>query len=231
MSDNRKFIELAFERLSKELGISKKFVVDLYAEENSWSFTSKLAQLVEGTFTHAIVEALGEPKARRVVSNMTQASRIELLRDLGYVDTKQKTLFLAVAEIRNQYIHNVSNVDRTLADYIRAQEPRDAKALYNKFRPFFVGQDKAMSLDVFIADCKVQMFYACSLQLLKVHGDVSGDKARKDHEARRLAEAGRLLPARKKGEMFPLDRLTVSSYVTQARDILKREGLFVPEFK
>ena len=54
MSTYTAFVELAFERLNKELAIPKGFAVALYKEEDSWSFISKLAQLVEGT------ELLGE---------------------------------------------------------------------------------------------------------------------------------------------------------------------------
>lgn len=229
MSTYTTFVELAFERLSKELGIPKGFVVALYEEKDSWSFISKLAQLVEAVFTRAVVDALREPLIIDVISNLPQEVRINLLRKMNIIDSDQKSMFKAIAEIRNQYIHDLSNVDVPLDVYIRNLEDGARKGFFKRFKPYIV--DPRMSVSEFILECRPQVFHVCVLQLLKVHGTVSSINNRKDHEAFRLQQAARLLPARKKGEMLPMDRVTVSEYVTQARDVLKREGLFVPQFE
>ncbi|MCF3526950.1 MULTISPECIES: hypothetical protein [Stenotrophomonas] len=229
MSTYTAFVELAFERLNKELAIPKGFAVALYKEEDSWSFISKLAQLVEAVFTRAVVDALREPLIFDVISNLAQEVRINFLRKMNIIDSEQKSMFKAVAEIRNQYIHDLSNIDVPLDAYIKNLEDGARKGLFKRFKPYFV--DPKMSIEKFISQCRPQVFHVCVLELLKVHGKVSSINIQKDHEAFRLQQAGRLLPAKKQGEMLPLDRLTVSSYVTQARDVLKREGLFVSEFK
>ncbi|HIE1100332.1 TPA: hypothetical protein ACXJQL_002902 [Stenotrophomonas maltophilia] len=223
------FVELAFERLSKELAIPKGFVVALYEEKDSWSFISKLAQLVEAVFTRAVVDALREPLILDVISNLPQEVRINFLRKMDIIDSEQKSMLKAIAEIRNQYIHDLSNVDIPLDVYIGKLEDGARKGLFKRFKPYLV--DPKTSVSEFILECRPQVFHVCVLELLKVHGKVSTINIRKDHEAFRLQQAGRLLPAKKKGEMLPMDRLTVSEYVTQAKDILKREGLFVPQFE
>ncbi|MDR2958728.1 MAG: hypothetical protein LBV10_04225 [Stenotrophomonas sp.] len=229
MSTYTTFVELAFERLSKELGIPKGFVVALYEEKDSWSFISKLAQLVEAVFTRAVVDALREPLIIDVISNLPQEVRINLLRKMNIIDSEQKSMFKAIAEIRNQYIHDLSNIDVPLDVYIRNLEDGARKGFFKRFKPYIV--DPRMSVSEFILECRPQVFHVCVLQLLEVHGTVSSINNRKDHEAFRLQQAGRLLPAKKKGEMLPMDRVTVSEYVTQARAVLKREGLFVPQFE
>lgn len=229
MSTYTTLVELAFERLSKELGIPKGFVVALYEEKDSWSFISKLAQLVEAVFTRAVIDALREPLILDVISNLPQEVRINLLRKMNIIDSEQKSMFKAIAEIRNQYIHDLSNIDVPLDVYIRNLEDGARKGFFKRFKPYIV--DPRMSVSEFILECRPQVFHVCVLQLLKVHGTVSSINNQKDHEAFRLQQAGRLLPARKKGEMLPMDRVAVSEYVTQARDVLKREGLFVPQFE
>lgn len=229
MSTYTTLVELAFERLSKELGIPKGFVVALYEEKDSWSFISKLAQLVEAVFTRAVVDALREPLIFDVISNLPQEVRINLLRKMNIIDSEQKSMFKAIAEIRNQYIHDLSNIDVPLDVYIRNLEDGARKGFFKRFKPYIV--DPRMSVSEFIRECRSQVFDVCVMQLLTVHAKVSSINSQKDHEAFRLQKAGRLLPAMKAGEMLPMDRLTVSEYVTQARDILKREGLFVPQFE
>lgn len=229
MSAYVRSVEVAFERLSKELGIPKGFVVALYEEKDSWSFISKLAQLVEAVFTRAVVDALREPRIIDVISNLPQEVRINLLRKMNIIDSEQKSMFKAIAEIRNQYIHDLSNVDVPLDVYIRNLEDGARKGFFKRFKPYIV--DPRMSVSEFIRECRSQVFDVCVMQLLTVHAKVSSINSQKDHEAFRLQKAGRLLPAMKAGEMLPMDRLTVSEYVTQARDILKREGLFVPQFE
>ncbi|WP_409460837.1 hypothetical protein ACK1O1_01950 [Stenotrophomonas maltophilia] len=229
MSAYVRSVEVAFERLSKELGIPKGFVVALYEEKDSWSFISKLAQLVEAVFTRAVVDALREPRIIDVISNLPQEVRINLLRKMNIIDSEQKSMFKAIAEIRNQYIHDLSNVDVPLDVYIRNLEDGARKGFFKRFKPYIV--DPRMSVSEFIRDCRSQVFDVCVMQLLTVHAKVSSINSQKDHEAFRLQKAGRLLPAMKAGEMLPMDRLTVSEYVTQARNILKREGLFVPQFE
>lgn len=229
MSTYTTLVELAFERLSKELGIPKGFVVALYEEKDSWSFISKLAQLVEAVFTRAVVDALREPLILDVISNLPQEVRINLLRKMNIIDSEQKSMFKAIAEIRNQYIHDLSNIDVPLDVYIRNLEDGARKGFFKRFKPYIV--DPRMSVSEFIRDCRSQVFDVCVMQLLTVHSTVSSINNQKDHEAFRLQQAGRLLPARKKGEMLPMDRVAVSEYVTQARDVLKREGLFVPQFE
>ncbi|HEL2959334.1 hypothetical protein ACQ5SB_06705 [Stenotrophomonas geniculata] len=229
MSTYTAFVELAFERLNKELAIPKGFAVALYEEEDSWSFISKLAQLVEAVFTRAVVDALREPLILEVISNLPQEVRINFLRKMNIIDSEQKSMFKAVAEIRNQYIHDLSNIDVPLDAYIKNLEDGARKGLFKRFKPYFV--DPKMSIEEFISECRPQVFHVCVLELLKVHGAVASMNIKKDHEAFLLAQTRRLLPERNEKQFLQTYELDVMEYVRKAKDVLKREGLYTLRFQ
>lgn len=94
MDTNKELLKIAFKQLSKQLKIPENFIIDIHDDENSWSFISKLAQLVEGVFTTVLVQRLNEPEIFDTISNLPQAVRITLSHDLKIISRDQRFLFL-----------------------------------------------------------------------------------------------------------------------------------------
>lgn len=92
MSISKNILKSAFRDLSKKLGATEDFIIDIHKEENSWSFTSKLAQLIEGVFTKILVQKLKEPEIYSTKNNLPHATRINLPHDFKIIN-KEKNYF------------------------------------------------------------------------------------------------------------------------------------------
>lgn len=223
MSTYKKILEIAFRKLSKKLSVDEKFIVDIYDDEQSWSFISKLAQLLEGVFTEIIVQRLNEPETFGTISNLPQSARIALSHDLKIINKEQKLIFLTIAEIRNDYIHNISNMGVSLNEYLSRLKKSRQTELFKRFKPFI--SDEEITSEKFIEDCKNQIFIVCALEILKAHANVEALHAKWKNKNFRAEQAEKLLPKRLENSLFIEDRLVILDHVKNARDILKKNGL------
>lgn len=223
MDTNKELLKIAFKRLSKQLKIPENFIIDIHDDENSWSFISKLAQLIEGVFTTVLVQRLNEPEIFDTISNLPQAVRIILSHDLKIISRDQRFLFLTIAEIRNDYIHNISNVDSSLKDYLSNTKSERKKEIFKRFRPFLT--DKEITTEYFIENSRNIFFLACALEIVKTHGDVEGLVASRRHKIFRTGQAEKLLPKQRVNALFLEDRMTVLNWMRNAKGVLKQNGL------
>lgn len=223
MSAYKDILKIAFRDLSKQLKVAEHFIIDIHDDANSWSFISKLAQLYEGVFTALIVERLGEPSIYGAISNLPQAVRIGLLHDLEVITKQQKLLFLTVAEIRNDYIHNISNVNIELNNYLSTLKSSRQNEIFGRFKPFI--SNKEITLQKFNEDCKNHIFIACAGEALKAYANVTSLQAEGKHR-KFLAEMGeKLLPKKSEDSLFLEYRIEIHDYVKNARACLKKGGL------
>lgn len=224
MSTYKKLLKLSFRQLSKKLNIREDFILSIHEEKNSWHFISKLAQLVEGVFTKILVQRLNEPAIRDTVSNLSQATRIDLAYDLQIITKEQKLLFLTIAEIRNAYIHNIANIEIEISEYLAGLKHDRKKDIFKRFKPF-LHIEKELELDSFIADSRNLIFIALSLEITRINGEVDGFEAERNHRDFRLGQGQKLLPKIKEGELYLSDRTKIYDHVESAKSILKEKGL------
>ena len=223
MSTYKSILKIAFRKLSNKLSVDEKFIIDIYDDEQSWSFISKLAQLLEGVFTEILVQWLNEPDAFGTISNLPQSTRIALSYDLKIINKEQKFIFLTIAEIRNDYIHNISNMGVSLNEYISGLRKSRQTEIFKRFKPFISGQE--ITSEKFIEDCQNQIFIVCALEILKAHSNVEALHAKREHKNFRAEQAEKLLPKRLDNSLFIEDKLMILDYVKNARDILEKNGL------
>ncbi|HGY1007971.1 TPA: hypothetical protein ACNUUR_000523 [Aeromonas salmonicida] len=223
MSTYKKILEIAFRTLSKKLSVDEKFIVDIYDDEQSWSFISKLAQLFEGVFTEILVQRLNEPETFGMISNLPQSTRIALSHDLKIINKEQKLIFLTIAEIRNDYIHNIPNMGVSLNKYLSRLKKSRQTEIFKRFKPFI--SDKEITSEKFIEDCKNQIFIVCALEILTAHANVEALHAKREHKNFRAEQAEKILPKKLENSSFIEDRLVIFDHVENARDILKKNGL------
>lgn len=153
MDTFKKILKISLRSLHSDLKISKDFIIAIHEEKNSWSFISKFAQLIEGIFTKILVQRLNEEATYNTISNLPQSVRLNLAFDLNLITKEQKFLFLTIAEIRNDYIHNISNVEVNLTDYLKTLKVDRIKEIYKRFKPFILNEE-IKSHEDFVEACK-----------------------------------------------------------------------------
>lgn len=225
MSMNKNLLKLSFSGLSKQLNVNENFIVNVYEEANSWSFISKLAQLYEGVFTALIVKRLNEPEIHGAISNLPQTTRIGLSFDLKIITKEQKLLFLTVAEIRNDYIHNISNVSVELKHYLSSLKANRQNEIFRRFQPSIKNME--VTQQSFIEDCKKHIFIACALEALKVYKNVDVQQAQRTHGKFRAEMGEKLLPPKAENSLFFEDKIQIIEYVNKARVCLKKNDILV----
>jgi hypothetical protein len=109
-----------------KLGLPKGFYQKLLNEDD-WSFVIKLSALFEAAATHALTARLGYPQLEGALSCLdhahTKYGKVKLLKELGVISVEQANCLAKLAELRNRFAHDVSNVSMTFEQYI---SPMDA---------------------------------------------------------------------------------------------------------
>lgn len=223
-------LQTDFKRFSSELKVSQDFIVEIYHEQNSWNFISKFAQFTEAVFTKILVQRLNEKDTYNTISNLPQSVRLNLAYDLNLISKEQKLLFLTIAEIRNDYIHNISNIDVGISDYLKNLKVDRLKEIYKRFKPF-INDKEITSHEHFREKCRTGIiFTACCLEIQTINAKVDGYTAEQDHADRRAKYAVSLLPKKNDDALFIEDHQMVSDYVIEAKKALKKYGLLIPKF-
>lgn len=218
-----RILRSSFSKLSKELGVTEEFIIGIYEDKYSWSFVSKLAQFIEGVFTKALVTRLNEPSIRNSISNLSQITRINLCYDLEIINKEQKLLFLTIAEIRNSYIHEISNFNVDLKEYFSQLKTTRTTEIFKRFKPFFT--DVNQTIEEFYNNPKENIFTICTLQIQDIYTHIVGIEAERKHEAVRVRSALTLLPKRMENTMYLEDTMDVHNHTQRARKILREHSL------
>jgi hypothetical protein len=110
---------LMLRTLEQRLKLPQAYIMSLHEEPSDWVFIVKLALLVEATLTEYIVLELGKPALYEHMSNTENSKRLQLAVTLGLLEKQDRGMLMMLAEVRNAFAHQVVNLNRTLADYIR----------------------------------------------------------------------------------------------------------------
>lgn len=107
----------------QKLGLPEGFYHNLLHEDD-WSFVIKLSALFEAAATHALTARLGYPKLLDSFSYLDHANtkygKIKLLKELEVISPEQAKFLTKLAELRNAFAHNISNVSMTFDQYIHS---------------------------------------------------------------------------------------------------------------
>jgi hypothetical protein len=124
-----------FKDLEAELGVTPAFFNGLL-EEDDWSFVIKLHSLIEAAATHLLVEVLDKPEAQDVISFLelsnSRTGKIAFLNSMGLLDSNSKRFIKTLSEVRNKLIHDVSNVNLSLKQFVANLPDADEKGLNKK---------------------------------------------------------------------------------------------------
>ena len=103
-----------YSSLEHRLGIPNGFIDQLYSETDDWAYIVKLAVLCEAAVTHALVAKVGDEENRAAwydhFSSLANNRRLELAHKLSVIPKSVKEALDAIAQFRNSFAHEVSNL-------------------------------------------------------------------------------------------------------------------------
>lgn len=119
------------EAFEEKLSLPKGFYEDL-VKEDDWSFIIKISALFEAACAHALAVRLNAKELEGNFAHLEQANpkygKIALLKNLGVLFPDQAKFLERLAALRNQVVHNVSNVGVTFKDLIEEMDNNQKKA-------------------------------------------------------------------------------------------------------
>lgn len=131
-----------------KLGLPQGFYQNLL-DEDDWSFVIKLSALFEAAGTHALTVRLGYPQLENSFSYLDHANtkygKITLLKKLELITSEQSVFLTKLAELRNRFAHDVSNVSMTFEQYISSMDSNQ-KSQFIKWAGHGIHQEQ-MELD------------------------------------------------------------------------------------
>jgi energy-converting hydrogenase A subunit M len=111
----------AVEALVKELSLPEGFYDELL-QEDDWSFIIKLHALVEAAVTGLLLEALGQKELHDVISKLALSDKymgkMAIIKSLSLLKDEYRRFIVTLSQVRNDFVHDVSNVSASLKEYI-----------------------------------------------------------------------------------------------------------------
>lgn len=163
----------SFLPLENLLGLAAGFVKELVDEKDDWAFIIKLAVIVEATLGKVINAFLQNPlieKHVRVIPMDGRTGKIQLARDLGIIGPKSTSRLRAIAEIRNDFAHNLGVIQLSIEEYFSRMPKAETMALYERFFALdgheksllLVKSKKTVEADTSDARISKLLIYSCS---------------------------------------------------------------------
>jgi hypothetical protein len=123
--------------LEGDLRLPKGFFERLLAEDD-WSFIVKLHALIEASVTHLLVHALNRSELQSYVGRLElsnlQTGKLGIAKALDLLDSDQRRFIQHLSQLRNDFVHEVENVQSTIEDFLNKQPQGDRKGYDRAFR-------------------------------------------------------------------------------------------------
>lgn len=123
-------------QLEENLQLPAGFFESL-AQEDDWSFTIKLHALIEAAVTHLLVETIAKPSLQDILSRIdmsnTQVGKLAFAAKLGLFSKDVRRFIRTLSELRNEFVHDASNVGVDLVAFIEGLSDEKKKGLHKAF--------------------------------------------------------------------------------------------------
>jgi hypothetical protein len=110
---------------------------DRILREDDWSFVIKLNALFEGVCTEVLSSRLSAPEILSALAHLdfgnTKCGKITMLRALDAITSEQATVLRALAELRNDLVHNISKVHFSFEGYLASRDTNQLKSVLKTF--------------------------------------------------------------------------------------------------
>ena len=106
-------------------------------QEDDWSFIIKLHALMEAAVTHLLVEAIARPSLQDIFSRIDmsnkQTGKLAFADKLELLGKDVRRFIRTLSELRNEFVHDVSNVNVDLVAFIQGLPAEREKGLRKAF--------------------------------------------------------------------------------------------------
>jgi hypothetical protein len=123
--------------IETQLSLPPGFLLQLYENEDDWSFVIKIHAFLEAVLTHLLAEHLGKPDLLPVFAYLetsnVRTGKLAFVRAFDLLDKGARRFVHTLSELRNTLVHDVSNVNFRFADYVCQLTEREQKDFVGAF--------------------------------------------------------------------------------------------------
>lgn len=187
-------------KIENALGLPDGFYNNLL-KENDWSFVIKLHSLIEASVTHLLTETLhialkdystyiNKERLERNISWLElsgkKVGKLSMANSIGLILEENRKFISSLSEIRNLFVHKISNVNLTLENYVTGLDKNQKKNFVSihsgaldtqKFptktiRETFVKKDPKLSIWLNGISCLNEIYYCIETFSIKKSNEV-----------------------------------------------------------
>jgi hypothetical protein len=120
-----------------QLGLPVGFLRELYNREDDWSFVIKSHAFIEAALTHLLAGHLGKPDLLPVFAYLetsnTRTGKLAFVKAFDLLDKGARRFIHTLSEIRNDLVHEISNVNFTFAQHVAGMAEKERREFIGAF--------------------------------------------------------------------------------------------------
>ena len=123
--------------IEKQLGLPVGFLRNLYDHEDDWSFVIKSHAFLEAALTHLLADHLGKedllPVFAYLETSNVRTGKLAFVKAFDLLDKGARRFIHTLSELRNELVHEISNVGFTFASYVSNLSDKERKEFSGAF--------------------------------------------------------------------------------------------------
>lgn len=137
-------IDKTIETLESELGLKSGFFNGLQSEDD-WSFVIKCHALMETACSFLLTAYFNKPNYGDIFSRIemsdTKKGKVAFLKEAGLVIPEEAKFIIALSELRNKLVHNISEVAFKFKNHISSLDANQKKSFVKKLGYAYLESD------------------------------------------------------------------------------------------
>ena len=123
--------------IENQLGLPTGFLKGLYDHEDDWSFVIKAHAFLEAALTHLLADHLGKedllPVFAYLETSNVRTGKLAFVKAFDLLDKGARRFIHTLSELRNDLVHEISNVRFTFAAYVSSLSDKERKEFIGAF--------------------------------------------------------------------------------------------------
>ena len=128
--------------IENQLGLPTGFLLYLYTHEDDWSFVIKSHAFLEAALTHLLADHLGKddlvPVFAYLETSNVRTGKLAFVKAFDLLDKGARRFIHTLSELRNDLVHEVSNVNFKFEAHVAQLSERERKEFIGAFDYAFV---------------------------------------------------------------------------------------------
>jgi hypothetical protein len=128
--------------IENQLGLPTGFLRSLYDHEDDWSFVIKSHAFIEAALTHLLADHLGKedllPVFAYLETSNVRTGKLAFVKAFDLLDKGARRFIHTLSELRNDLVHEVSNVDFKFDAYVAQLSDKERREFIGAFDYAFV---------------------------------------------------------------------------------------------